>query len=223
MMAYKLKRFPAPLDSPVLAGVTQSCAFIMAANWLMQGVRGMDRKELAFRLLLEAVLATATLPALLGLGVGGGPALVLALAVAHSLNFTLNGQVWVCARYCGTYRRNPAAVAAFFVDAQHLLRRQAWLDEAALIGSRGRAGKAWGPRSDIDLRLVVPPGASGWLRANLLLLRLRSLAFVRAIPLDLYAYDGPESLARLDQREPLAPVLDRRGRLAAAFRDRIAP
>jgi hypothetical protein len=222
MMAYKLKRFPAPLDAPALAAVTQSCAFILTANWLMQGVRGMDRKELAFRLLLEAVLAAAMLSALARVGVGGPAASALALAVAHSLNFTLNGQVWVCARYCRRYRRNPAAVAVFLVDAKRLLQRQTWLDEAALIGSRGRAGKQWGPRSDIDLRLVVPPGPSGWLRANLLLLRLRSRAFVRAIPLDLYAYDSPASLARLDQAEPLLPILDRRGRLAAAFPDRIA-
>src|SRR5690242_11924962 len=119
MTAYKLKRFPAPFDSPALAGVTQSCAFILAANWLMQGVRGMDRKELAFRLLLEAVATAATLLALAGLGVDGPAALAFALAVAHSLNFTLNGQIWVCTRYCRAYRRNPAAVAAFFVDAQH--------------------------------------------------------------------------------------------------------
>ena len=214
MPAYKLKRFPTPFDSPTLAGVTQSCAFILATNWLMQGVRGMDRKELAFRLLLEALLTAALLPAC-------GPA--LALAAAHSLNFTLNGQVWVCVRYCRAYRRDPAAVAGFAAATRRLLERQGWLDEAALIGSRGRADEAWGPRSDIDLRLVVPAGPLGWLRANLLLLRLRSLAFLPAIPLGLYAYDGPESLARLDQREPLAPVLDRRGRLAAAFRDRIAP
>src|SRR5690242_7790675 len=150
MTAYKLKRFPAPFDAPALAGVTQSCAFIMAANWAMQGVRGMDRKELAFRLLLEAALTAALFPALAWLGLEGALALALAPAVAHSLNFTLNGQVWVCARYCGTYRRDPAVVAAFLVDARHLLRRQAWLDEAALIGSRGRNGEAWGPRSDID-------------------------------------------------------------------------
>ena len=220
MTAYKLKRFPAPFDSPALAGVTQSCAFILAANWLMQGVRGMDRKELAFRLLLEAALTAVLLAALAPLG--GPAALAAALVFAHSLNFTLNGQVWVCARYCGTYRRDPAAVAVFLIDAQHLLRRQAWLDEAALIGSRGRSGSEWGPRSDIDLRLVVPPGPLGWLWANLLLLRLRSLAFVRAIPLDLYAYDRPTSLGRLDQAEPLRPILDRRGRLAAAFAHRIA-
>jgi hypothetical protein len=95
MTAYKLKRFPAPFDSPALAGVTQSCAFILAANWLMQGVRGMDRKELAFRLLLEAALTAALLVALAPLG---GPAsLAAALVLVHSLNFTLNGQVWVLA------------------------------------------------------------------------------------------------------------------------------
>jgi hypothetical protein len=220
MTAYKLKRFPAPFDSPALAGVTQSCAFILAANWLMQGVRGMDRKELAFRLLLEAALTPVLLAALPLLG--GPAALTCALTLAHSLNFTLNGQVWVCARYCPWYHRNQAASAAFLVAIRRLLERQAWLEEAALIGSRSRAHEAQGPRSDIDLRLVVPPGLSGWLRANLLLLRLRSLAFVRAIPLDLYAYDSPASLGRLDQAEPLRPILDRRGRLAAAFAHRIA-
>ena len=71
MTAYKLKRFPAPFNSRALAGVTQSCAFILAANWLMQGVRGMDRKELAFRLLLEAALTAVRLAALAPLG---GPA-----------------------------------------------------------------------------------------------------------------------------------------------------
>jgi hypothetical protein len=37
-----------------------------------------------------------------------------------------------------------------------------------------------------------------------------------------YAYDSPASLGRLDQAEPLRPILDRRGRLAAAFAHRIA-
>jgi hypothetical protein len=59
-------------------------------------------------------------------------------------------------------------------------------------------------------------------RTNLLLLRLRTAAFLRAIPLDLYAYDTPESLRRFDQRERLLVILDRQGRLAAAFPERVA-
>jgi hypothetical protein len=222
LVAYKLKRFPAPFDAPWLEGATQSCAFILAANWCMQGVRGMDRKELAFRLLLEAV-AAALLTAALQPWTPGLVAAVPALALAHTLSFTLNGQVWVCVRYCRWYARDPAAVAGFARASVEDLRRLPWLEEAAVIGSRAASDPAWGPRSDIDLRLVTAPGLSGWLRTNLLLFRLRAAAFLRAIPLDLYAYDAPSSLARLNQREPLRVVLDRSGRLAAAFPERVVP
>ena len=103
-----------------------------------------------------------------------------------------------------------------------ILCRQRWLAEAALIGSRGGGIQRFGPRSDLDLRLIFPPGPLAWLRTNLLLLRLRTAAFLRAIPLDLYAYDTPESLRRFDQRERLLVILDRQGRLAAAFPERVA-
>ncbi len=222
MAAYKLKRFPAPFDAPWLEGVTQSCAFILAANWLMQGVRGMDRKELASRLLLEALAAALLLAALRSL-LPGPTAAPLALALAHTLGFTLNGQVWVCVRYCPFYARDPAAVARFASTLVEDLRRRPWLEEAAIIGSRAASDPAWGPRSDIDVRLVTAPGLAGWLRTGLLLLRLRAAAFRRSVPLNVYAYDAPSSLARLDQREPLRVVLDRRGRLAAAFPERVVP
>lgn len=216
MTVYKTKPFPFPLDAPWLRGVTQSCAFILAANWCLQGMRGMDSKELGFRLLLEltaALLLALALPE-------GALSLPAALLLAHSLSFTLNGQVWVCVRYCPAYRRSPRAVDRFAAEAAALLRRQPWLEEAVIIGSRA-AGIPSGPRSDIDLRLVFPRGAPAWLRTNLLLLRLRAEAFLRRIPLDLYAYDTPDSLRRLDQREPLRLILDRRGRLAAAFASRV--
>ena len=45
MPAYKIKAFPAPFDAPRIQKVAQSCAFILAANWCMQGIRGMDGKE----------------------------------------------------------------------------------------------------------------------------------------------------------------------------------
>ena len=50
MPAYKIKRFPLMPSAPWLQAATQSCAFILAANWCLQGARGMDRKELSFRL-----------------------------------------------------------------------------------------------------------------------------------------------------------------------------
>jgi hypothetical protein len=218
----KPKAFPIRPRSPRLAALMQTCAFILAVNWCLQGARGMDRKELAFRLGAELLLAAALGWALVGV-LGAAAGLAAALAVAHTLNFTLNGQVWVCARYCRWWRREPAALEAWLVEVVAELRRLPWLREAACIGSRGDRGLVRGDRADLDLRLVFPPGLSGWLRVNLLLSSLRARAFLGCIPLDLYAYGGPASLRRFDQRERLLVLLDRDGRLAEAFPDRAVP
>lgn len=210
----KLKTFPFRPRSPRLARLMQSCAFILAVNWCLQGVRGMDRKELVFRLGAELLVA---------LLLAGKLGIVPALLVAHTLSFTLNGQVWVCARYCRFWRREPEALERWLARVAAELQGLPWLREAACIGSRGDLGRVRSARADLDLRLVFPGGIVGWLKVNLLLLRLRSRAFLSGIPLDLYAYDGPASLQRFNQDERLMVLLDRDGRLAARFPKRVAP
>ncbi|HET6467241.1 MAG TPA: hypothetical protein VFG43_02570 [Geminicoccaceae bacterium] len=209
MAARKAKTFPVMPRAPVLAALMQSCAFILVANWACQGMRGMQSKELSFRLALEALLWITLVR--LGLHPLG------ALFLAHSFGFLFNGQLWVCVRYCPLYHGDRDRLDAFLRVTARRLRRTPWLQEAVCIGSRGRGTAAWGPRSDLDLRLVFPPGVRGWLRTNLLLLKLRTRALLMAVPLDLYAYDGPEALARFDQREPLLLVLDRAGRIRERF------
>ena len=217
----KLKAFPIRPRSPVIAALMQSCLFILAVNWCLQGMRGMDRKELGFRLLAElaaavasAVLLARWLEPLAAAGAG--------LLIAHTASFTFNGQVWVCARYCRRYRGDRALLERFLHQVAAELRRLPWLREAVCIGSFGRTG-AVGDRADLDLRLFFPPGTGAWLRVNLLLLRLRTRAFLTRIPLDLYAYERPERLRRFDQRERLLVLLDRDGRLRALYSRRATP
>ena len=198
----KLKLFPIRPRSPTIASLMQSCLFILAVNWCLQGMRGMDRKELSFRIALELLLAVA-MAGLLARTLPPQLALLLGLLAAHTASFTLNGQVWVCARYCRWYRRDPAALDHFLRAAAAELRGLPWLRESVCIGSMGRAGVASNHRADLDLRLLFPTGALSWLRVNLLLLRLRTRAFFGRIPLDLYAYERPERLRRFDQRERL--------------------
>lgn len=218
--APKAKLFPFQPRSPLLAAAMQSTPFILAINWCLQGTRGMQAKELSFRLLLEAALATAAAGALAGGGMAAPVAVVLGLALAHSFNFLANGQLWVCARYGRAWHRDPAALDAFLAGTADRLRRLPWLAEALCIGSQGPGQGTRGSRSDIDLRLVFPPGPGGWLRVNLLLLELRARALVAVIPLDLYAYDDLEAFGRFRPDEPLLIVLDRHGRLARRFGDR---
>ena len=217
----KPKLFPVQPRSPRLARWMQSCAFILAANWCMQGMRGMDGKELSFHLLAEAGCALLLTAAGSAVGLALPRAAALGVLAAHSLSFALNGQVWVCVRYCRFYRRDPAALERFLRSVAVELRALPWLEEAVCIGSRGDYGIMRGGRSDLDLRLVFPPGRRNWLRVNLLLLRLRTRALLEMIPLDLYAYDQPSSLRRFDQRERLLVLLDRRGRLQALYPERV--
>lgn len=203
---YKLKPFPLP--RPLVVPL-QSCTAILAVNWLMQGMRGMGRRELTFRLLLEAGLAAGI--AL----ITGWPVAVL---LAHAMSWTLNGQIWVCVRYCPLYRGDADRLRDAVAQLAVALPRTAWLREAALIGSAadGRLGE----RSDIDLRLVTPPGLAGWLRVNLLLLRLRTRALLRRLPLDAYAPDRPEDLLRADPADAVRLLVDRDGRLRRALAGR---
>ncbi|WP_027136308.1 hypothetical protein [Geminicoccus roseus] len=212
----KRKPFPLPTGPLWLDRLQQSCLVILLVNWVFQGMRGMQRKELGFRLGFGA--AIAALCGGLAAGAGLPPLAALAVGVfsGHSVNFLANGQFWVCARYCRRYRGSAARIAAASVALASELAALPWLDEVAFIGSRARGGEP-SDRSDIDLRLVFPPGVRGWWRTNLLLLRLRSRALVQGLPLDLYAYDAPDALLRFDQDEPLLLAKDSHGRLRRMF------
>ncbi len=219
MAIAKPKPFPLLPAALGRSPLVQNLAVILAVNWLFQGMRGMQRKELAFRLLLEAAVALLLLPPATATGLAPPAALALALAVAHTLNFLVNGQFWVCLRYAPSWRRDPAVLATFLAAAERRLRGLPWLEEAFCIGSLG-AGGTPGPRSDLDLRLVFPPGFRNWWRTNLLLLELRGRAAISAVPLDLYAGDDLAPLARLRPGEPVLLLCDRRGRLARALSGR---
>ena len=219
-MLPKIKPFPLINTTSPLFALSQSCVFILAANWVMQGMRGMDSKELSFRILLEGSVATALLLAIPSY-VNPWQAVVMSVMGAHTASFLFNGQVWVCARYCRMYNRSPSAIDSWLADRIAWLRSLGWLDVSLCIGSQGQGTGTRTSRSDIDLRLIFPPGGWNWLRLNGLLLLLRTEAFIRAIPLDLYAYDTIESLKRFDPEEPIMVITDRQDHLARTMGHRI--
>ncbi len=221
MMQPKAKAYRFRASSAEELFESRNCLFILAVNWLLQGVRGMDPKEIGFRLLLLALgtlLAGWALAGLFALPYLTGSA--LGLLVAHTLNFLLNGQLWVVLRYCPGYRREPARLARAIGVLLDDVARRPWLAEAVLLGSTVTRLTAPRSRADIDLRLIFPPGFAGWLRTNLYLLRLRFMASCTGLPLDVYAYAHPAVLRRFDQDEPLGIILDRDCRLKRGFANR---
>lgn len=213
-MLAKPKPFPLPA-ALARSPLVQNPFTVLAVNWLFQGLRGTGWKEAGFRIGAEALLATL-LCALLSPLLAPLPAALAGFLLAHTAGWAASGQMLVALRYHPAFRVDPRAREAFLAELVERLRAAAWLEEAVICGSRGRGG-AGGPHSDIDLRLVFPPGARGWLRTNLLMVALRLAALRRGVPLDLYAEDGVDGLARLSPREPWLVVLDRRGRIRARF------
>lgn len=206
--------------SPTLRALMQSPIGILGINWMFQGMRGMQRKELTFRLLFEVVIAIAVF-AWLPASYCVSSNLLMAVFIAHSFNWLFNSHLWVCVRYFPVYRRNPNALAAFLAKTERQLQSLRWLDEAVCIGSVGDSGCIRSERSDIDLRLIFGDGIGNWLRVNWLMLRLRSIALLQIFPLDLYAYDNVQALDRFRQDEGLRAILDRQGRINARYANRI--
>lgn len=217
-MLAKAKAFPLLPARVASSPLVQNIAVVLAVNWLCQGMRGMGRRELAGRLAGEAILALLFGGLLLAAGSPRGPALAGGVVVAHTLAFLFNGQLWVCMRYWPRWRPDAERTRRFLARTVSELRDRPWLREAVCIGSRGAGAACGSERSDLDLRLVFPRGASGFLRTHALLVRLRSRALFAAVPLDLYADDDPEALARHRTDEVLGVLLDRDGRLARRYR-----
>ncbi len=157
MIAPKPKAFPIAPSAPWLATAMQSCIGILAINWLCQGMRGMDGKELSFRLLLEVAVWLLVFAGLAAAGAGSATAAIIGLPAAHSFSFLVNGQLWVCVRYCRFYDRDPRALERFLDRATVTLRRCPWLEEALCIGSQGD-----GAGADPAFRHRSPPDLPAW-------------------------------------------------------------
>ena len=153
----------------------------------------MDRKELSFRLtaelllaLMMAALAASALPLPWATGA--------ALLGAHSASFTLNGQMWVCARYCRWYRRDPMALqfpapcrrraAGPALAARSRVHR---LAQPVPRGSRRSCGPRPAPRLSAGRRVLAAaqPAAAAMAHAGA----------GDQIPLDLYATTGRKPCA----------------------------
>lgn len=199
--------------SPFLVRCMQSDIGVLAINWFFQAMLGMERKELYFRLLFQAT-TTLLLWSLLGFGYG---ALFISVIASHTINWTLNGQFWVCARYCAWYQGSRESLVRFMDEWFHKLEKQEWIEECLCIGSVGDRGLAISDRSDIDMRFVFPQGLKAWLKMNLLMLKLRSYSFFMKIPLDLYCYDSIKALEKFREDEGVLVISDRRGLLAEMY------
>ncbi|PHS73128.1 MAG: hypothetical protein COB22_02345 [Cycloclasticus sp.] len=217
----KKKEFGWIPKSPLLLKAMQSNAGILIINWAFQGMRGMQSKELSFRIILELIMGTLFYAMIFGSKLDVGGALLLSLFMAHSVNWLLNTHLWVCIRYMKFYRRDPDALRDFLCRVSGEIERKRWLKEAVCIGSIGDKEDVTSWRSDIDLRLFFKLGLMNYLRLNFYLIYLRTKALFLIIPLDLYAYNDIEYLKNFKKNEGMLLIKDEQGAITQMYPEKL--
>lgn len=180
----------AKLGDGFLGRLARRPAVAVASHWLFQSVFYMDRTERTFKLGLELTL-------LLAFGMGLAPLLpaevawLLALVLAHSVNFLCNGHLWGALKHYGLVQHSYEEFDAYVQHLGERVRREPSILRSTVIGSVSRG--AWKPTSDIDVRLVRRAGLSNGLRACWFVMGERTRALLAGFPLDMYVLDNVAS------------------------------
>ena len=215
----KKKKFP--VKSKILLGFLQSWFGILFINWVFQGIRGMQYKEVSFRILLETIVLLLIYELLISSGISSIWSFLISLLFSHTINWLFNTHLWVCMRYMKFYRRNPDALREFLRKVSSDIQQKSWLSEAVCIGSVGDKGDVTSWRSDIDLRLFFGNGILNYFCLNLYLIYLRTWALINVIPLDLYAYDDISKLHEFKLGEGIKVIKDDLGLILKEFPNRV--
>lgn len=177
----------------ILRPVLRRRGTALFVHWLFQGIPAMDITEMIFKLttdiFLAAVLALITVRWLSII-----PALLFGLFIGHSVNFILNGQVFVVLKHFGDVRHEQHEFDRYLRATKDRIRTEPSIRWAAIYGSMSR--EELKETSDVDLRLIRHPGFVNGIRSCWFVLRERTRAHLHQFPLDVLLLDSPRLLRR---------------------------
>jgi predicted nucleotidyltransferase len=182
---------------PVLKRIFQYRPVMLASNWFFQGVFGCTWSERLFRLTLEAIIAFPTFT-LFSIWINLYISAMLSIILAHSLNWVFNGNlsalilqhnIWVS--------RNGVSDVAHKSRYLDMLKRKSleMPDVVLAIATFGSLSRGeFTESSDLDVIIIRKPGFVNWVKSNFFALSLRSIAFIRKVPLDLHVLDNVDQM-----------------------------
>ena len=183
------KHLPALLQGTLFGEFCRYGFMIFISAWILQGVHITNWREVVIRYAIDAILTFG----LIALGLHWS----IAFFIAHSLNFTLNGQLFAMYTHMGA---TGVTAEKFLRNTQKLkgkLDKHAFIDAAIAYGSLSRG--CYKRTSDIDIRLI--PSKVGWWGTALYAVWLRIWAFCVHYPLDMYCYDPEVVVKRMRSDE----------------------
>jgi hypothetical protein len=182
------------LRSPIIA---------LGVHWIFQGIVYMDRTERWFKIGIEVVFFGLGLVFALVAKLHIVWSALAALLIAHTLNFVLNGQIWVVMKHFGLVKHSRQEFESYLSRLSSRVRDTTSVSRAIVYGSLTRG--EWSPTSDLDIRLIREPRLLNGLSACWFALRERAWAFFQRFPLNIYVLDD---LGRLeDMRADEKPFL----------------
>jgi hypothetical protein len=164
--------------------------FLFISSWVFQGTLQMDAAERAFKCSVDVILSILLIVAVSGF-FSLWAAVILAVFVAHTVNWLVNGQVLVVVKNLGWSRCSQPDLEAFLDHVAAKACRSRSIQGVYSIGSH--ATGCLKNESDLDIRLLRREGILNGLRACALSSGLRTRALSRMIPLDILVADSISS------------------------------
>lgn len=191
------KHLPKRLEGTALGEFCRYGFMIFLSAWILQGVRITNWREVVIRYLIDAILMTVMI--LLGVH------WALAFFIAHSINFTLNGQLFAMYTHMGATGVKADKFLNDTIKLSKKIETHKFIRASIAYGSLSRG--CYKKTSDIDIRLI--PAEGGWWRTALYAVWLRTWAFFVHYPLDMYCYD-PEVVVKKMRTDELPIMVNER-------------
>lgn len=203
------------LEGSILGKILKTRLAVIASNWVFQGMRYMNIYEISLKLLLDIVFMYVLVAFYPG-NLQFLYILLLAFIIAHTINWVINGHIFVLMRYVAPVPKTKKHFDDFIGKMKVSAVRWKSVDGIAIYGSycRGDLHKF----SDLDVRVIAKPGRINAISGSVFCFYQRLIAFFAVFPLDIYCCDRMDCLDRLrDDENPLI-LIDHSGRLAQRYK-----
>lgn len=187
-----------------------SLPLALGSHWIFQGILYMDRTERRFKIGFDVFVFLLLIPVTTRF-TGVVSAVATSVLLAHTINFIVNGQVFVVLKHYGYVETDLDEFDRVMHRIADRAGRSDYISSVVALGSLSR--NELQSKSDLDIRVIRRKGAKNGLKTGIFVLRERFNAFLQRFPLDIYFIDGSGHLDRIDEaeRENLIVLYDSNG------------
>lgn len=157
------------------------------SSWTFQGTLYMDTTERYFKITLDLIMI---LPIFLILNyyLNLLTSILLAIILAHTLNWIFNGQIFVLLKNLKLIKTSEQSFKEYLDGIKIRVENENSIIAAAAYGSISR--EKLKETSDIDIRIIRKSGFINGFKSCVFVLKERSKSFFNKFPLDIYVLDS---------------------------------